>query len=63
VTFEIATNNDGAFSALPQVSSTGTLTYTPLVTASTVVVTVTVVARDSGGADSGPQFFDITINP
>jgi adhesin/invasin len=63
VSFEITTNNDGAFSTPPQVSPTGTLTYTPLVTASTIVVTVTVVARDSGGAESDPQFFDITINP
>ncbi len=63
VSFEITTDNDPAFSTPPQVSPTGTLTYTPQLTPVTIVVTVTVVARDSGDAASDPQTFEITIDP
>jgi VCBS repeat-containing protein len=63
VSFQVTTNNDAAFAAPPAVDATGTLTYRPNLTATTVAVTVTVVAEDSGGAQSGAQSFTITINP
>ena len=53
-----------AFQTPPQIDeTTGTLTYTPNLRLDTIVVGVTVVARDTGGATSGPQTFSITINP
>jgi hypothetical protein len=59
--FEITTTNDAAFIALPAVSPAGTLTYRPQIAVLPITVTVTVLARDGGGAASAPQTFDITI--
>lgn len=59
VTFDVSTNNDGAFAVPPAVDPSGTLTFqTSLVAAN---VTVTVVARDSEGATSALQTFTISI--
>lgn len=63
VTFLVSTDNDGAFAELPEVSSSGALSYKPNGRLDTVVVTVTVTAQDSAGATSAPQTFTITINP
>jgi hypothetical protein len=63
VTFDVSTDNDAAFITLPAVSSSGTLTYQPAAQGGTVVVTVTVVAQDSGGLSSAAQQFTITLNP
>jgi VCBS repeat-containing protein len=53
-----------AFQTPPQIDDiTGTLTYTPELRFETIVVDLTVVARDSEGATSSPQTFSITINP
>ncbi len=66
VSFTATTNNDALFSDQPQVSSDGTLTYTPAANANGTA-TVTVTARDSGGtADGGvdtsaAQTFTITV--
>ncbi len=61
VTFQVSTDNDAAFTALPQVDPLGTLNYTPEPLA-LGVVTVTVTAFD-GLATSDPQTFTITIVP
>jgi hypothetical protein len=63
VTFQVSTNNDGAFAALPEVDPSGTLNYTPQLTVLPVVVTVTVRALDGEGATSASQDFTITISP
>ena len=63
VSFQVSTNNDAAFTALPAVEPSGTLNYTPQPTPTQVVVTVTVEALDSAGATSDSQTFTITINP
>jgi predicted outer membrane repeat protein len=66
VSFTATTNNNALFSAQPQVSSGGTLTYTPAANANGTA-TVTVTAKDSGGtADGGvdtsvTQTFTITV--
>src|SRR5439155_22391800 len=52
LTFLVGTNNDALFSALPAVSSAGTLTYTPAANANGVA-TVTVRLRDDGGTANG----------
>jgi hypothetical protein len=69
LTFQLTTNNDALFSALPAVNATtGTLTYTPAANASGAA-TVTIRLKDNGGTDNGgqdtsaDQTFTITINP
>jgi hypothetical protein len=63
VSFQVSTNNDAAFAALPVVEPSGTLNYTPQTTLSQIDASVTVEALDSGGATSDPQVFTITIDP
>jgi VCBS repeat-containing protein len=65
VTFNVSTDNDGAFSVMPQVSEDGALTFTPALTVTQVTVGASVVAQDDGpgSAASGAQNFTITINP
>jgi VCBS repeat-containing protein len=65
VTFQVSTDNDGAFSVPPQVDQAGTLTFTPLPTLAQIVVNANVAAQDNGpGAPtSAPQNLTITINP
>ena len=63
VSFQVSTDNDGAFVVTPAVDAGGTLTFTPALTLSQLTVTATVVAQDSGGAASDPQSFTITIDP
>ncbi len=63
VSFQTTTDNDAAFIDLPQVSADGTLTYRPQLTVIQTAVSVTVTALDSGGAQSAPQNFTITIDP
>lgn len=69
VTFEVTTDNDGAFQVgeTPTVDPvTLTLSYRPVLVGATVVVNASVVARDDGpdgGATSAPQDFTITIDP
>ena len=66
VAFVVTTDNPGLFSVQPEVSSDGTLTYTPRLLP-LGVVTVTVRAVDSGGTAHGgmdmsaTQTFTITI--
>jgi CSLREA domain-containing protein len=66
VSFTATNNNNALFSDQPQVSSDGTLTYTPAENANGTA-TVTVTANDSGGtADGGvdtsaAQTFTITV--
>jgi VCBS repeat-containing protein len=68
VSFLVENNNPSLFSVQPAISADGTLTYTPAPNA-TGVATVTVRARDSGGAEFGgsdtsaPQTFTITVTP
>ena len=67
--FQVSTDNDGQFLVGPQISSDGTLTYTPNPAASGAAVTVTVSLHDDGGTANGgvdtspPQTFTITITP
>ncbi len=63
VSFQVTTDNDAAFIDLPQVAADGTLTYRPQITLIQTAVGVTVSALDSGGAQSAPQAFTITIDP
>jgi hypothetical protein len=63
VTFQVTTDNDGAFGDLPTVSSAGTLSFRPNLRGDVAVVTVTVVADDGAGGQSAAQQFTITINP
>ena len=71
VQFEVSTDDDSQFfaSAPPQISSDGTLTYTPNPLSSGGTVTVTVSLQDNGGTANGgvdtspPQTFTITITP
>ena len=65
VSFQMSTDNDGAFSETPQVDGAGTLTFTPALTLTQVVVSASVVAQDNGPGtpSSAPQDFTITINP
>jgi adhesin/invasin len=64
VTFEVTTDNDGAFFVTPQVDpSTGNLTYHAQLTALTVSVNANVIATDGDGTTSDPQPFAITIEP
>jgi len=66
VSFVVTTDNDGLFSTLPDVSPTGTLTYTPAANAHGVA-TVTLKIVDSGGTinggvnESATQQFTITV--
>jgi VCBS repeat-containing protein len=60
VTFVVTTNNDGAFAVEPAVDPSGTLTFQTSIIAANV--TVTVVARDSEGAQSAAQTFTIAIS-
>ena len=66
VTFVVTNNANNLFTVQPQLSSSGTLTFTPAVTGSGVA-TVTVVAHDNGGTDNGgvdasaPQTFTIAV--
>ncbi|MCP3936503.1 MAG: tandem-95 repeat protein, partial [Actinomycetia bacterium] len=67
VAFSLVTANPGLFSAVPAVSASGDLTFTPAVGA-TGQTSVTVTLSDSGGTGSGgvdtsqPAVFDITVN-
>jgi len=66
LSFTVANNNNGLFSAQPAIASNGTLTFTPAANAHGTA-TVTVTAYDDGGiADGGvdasdPQTFTITV--
>ena len=69
VNFQVTGNTNAAlFSASPVISSTGTLTYTPVANANGSA-TITVKLQDfsgtaNGGVDtSAPQTFTITVNP
>jgi hypothetical protein len=66
VTFQVSSSNGGLFAVQPQISSTGTLTYTPKALAlGSATVTVTPVdngGSSNGGQDTGtPRTFTITI--
>jgi VCBS repeat-containing protein len=69
--FQVSTNDDSQFfnSVPPQISSNGTLTYTPNPLSGGATVTVTVRLHDdggtaNGGVDTSPdQTFTITIQP
>ena len=67
LTFQISNNNSNLFSAQPQISSSGTLTYTPAAFAHGTA-TVTVYLKDDGGTanggsdTSGSQTFTVTVN-
>jgi hypothetical protein len=66
VTFQVSTSNGGLFAVQPQISSSGTLTYTPKALAlGSATVTVTPVdngGSSNGGQDTGaPRTFTITI--
>jgi VCBS repeat-containing protein len=65
VTFQVSTDNDGAFAAVPQVDGSGTLTFTPVPTLVQVTVNASVVAQDNGPGNptSAAQNFTVTINP
>jgi hypothetical protein len=61
----VGNNNPGLFSALPAVSATGTLTFTPNVNVSGTAA-ISIELQDNGGAPgdtSAPQSFNITITP
>ncbi|MGE5610929.1 MAG: hypothetical protein ACM359_16890, partial [Bacillota bacterium] len=68
LSFEVSTNNDALFSAVPAIDSTGKLTFTPAVDASGTA-TVTVRLKDNGGIAAGgvdtsaDQTFTITVTP
>lgn len=68
LTFEVSTDNDAQFTALPAIdATTGDLTYTPDPAGAGATVTVTVRLRDSGGTANGgvdvttDQTFTITL--
>ena len=69
VSFELSTDADGEFLIVPQVSSTGTLTFTPSPLATAGDVHVTIRAHDDGGTGGGgvdtspDQTFTITLTP
>jgi VCBS repeat-containing protein len=68
VTFSATNNNNALFSAQPQISSNGTLTYTPAANANgSAIVTVRATydgSTTNGGMDtSAAQTFEITVNP
>ena len=63
VSFQVSTDNDGAFSVTPAVNAAGTISFTPLLTPTQLTVNASVVAEDSDGATSAPQPFTITIDP
>jgi Bacterial Ig domain/Bacterial Ig-like domain (group 1) len=63
VSFQVSTNDPGAFTAAPAVDPAGTLTFTPAITLTQVTVTGTITAEDNGGGTSESQNFAITINP
>ena len=52
VTFHVSNNNNGLFSTLPAISSSGMLTYTPATNANGSA-TVTVYLQDNGGTANG----------
>jgi hypothetical protein len=67
LTFQLSTNNDALFSALPSIDSSGTLTYTSAPNANGSA-TVTVQLKDDGGTanngvDTFTQTFNILVNP
>jgi VCBS repeat-containing protein len=68
VTFSATNDNNALFSSQPQISSDGTLTYTPAPDANGSA-TVSVKAKDDGGTANGgvdtsaPQVFTITVTP
>jgi VCBS repeat-containing protein len=68
VTFSAANDNNSLFSSQPQISSDGTLTYTPAKDANGSA-TVSVKAKDDGGTAKGgvdtsaAQIFTITVTP
>jgi len=67
VSFEVSNDTPTAFTSQPAIDGNGTLTFTPDPSASGTTVTVTVVAKDTGGTanggvdTSGPQSFTITL--
>ncbi|WP_254512040.1 beta strand repeat-containing protein [Anatilimnocola floriformis] len=62
LTYRVTANSNTAlFSSQPTISSTGTLQYTPFANA-VGTATITVIATDSGLANSTPQTFTITVN-
>ena len=64
LTFNVSTDNDALFSALPAInSSTGNLTYTPAANANGSATITVSLSDDGGGTDtSGDQTFTITVN-
>ncbi len=68
VTFELTTDNDSLFEALPAITDYGTLTYQPAANAFGMA-TITVRLVDNGGTDNGgqdtsaAQTFTITVTP
>ncbi len=63
LTFLIATDNDGLFSALPAISAeTGDLTFTPAADANGEAI-VTTRLQDGGGGLSAVRTFTITVTP
>ena len=68
VSFLVANDNSGLFSAQPALTGQGTLTYTPAANANGTA-TVTVQAKDDGGTANGgndtspPLKFTITVKP
>jgi VCBS repeat-containing protein len=67
VQFEVSADDGSLFLVAPQISSDGTLTYTPNPLSAGGTATVTVILHDNGGTDNGgvdasaPQTFTITI--
>ncbi|MFO0928661.1 MAG: tandem-95 repeat protein [Gemmataceae bacterium] len=61
-TFVVQTTDASLFAVPPAITSTGVLTFTPAANAHGST-TVTVRLRDSGGAESDPHTFTVTIRP
>ncbi len=67
VSFLVSNDNNAAFTAQPAVTSSGTLNFTPAVSAPTTTVHVSVAAHDNGGTANGgvdtsaAQTFNINI--
>jgi hypothetical protein len=65
VSFQVTTDNDGAFLETPEIDSAGTLSFqpNPLTIILPTMVNVTVVALDTAGGTSDPVSFSITFGP